>query len=148
MAVLGDQLENDQQQPQSGAEAAAAALSSLSTSADNDPWQTTAPAPATSENSFGDDFKPFAPLPDSIEYLTSLESKLVRVQKTGSLVRDLQAKREDEMRRFMAGDHEAVQQYQIEEGEMVASAAKVIQDNPLIRRIAPELQVRRKIRKN
>ena len=60
--------------------------------------------PATTNNSFEDSFKPFVKLPDSKEYLNSLEARLAKVQKKGSIVRDLQQRRQDEMKRFLDGE--------------------------------------------
>ena len=56
------------------------------------------------EDAFTNTKAPFERLPDSAEYLAGLEAKLSRVQQKGSLVRDLQKRREDEVRRFMTGN--------------------------------------------
>ena len=77
------------------------------TAATNDPWPTGPAKTGTSGNDFEDSFvnsqdqSPFEKLPDSDSYLASLEAKLERVQKKGGLVKDLQRRREDEMRRFI-----------------------------------------------
>lgn len=77
------------------------------TSATNDPWPTGPTATGSSGNDFEDSFvdsqaqNSFEKLPDSDSYLASLEAKLERVQKKGGLVKDLQRRREDEMRRFI-----------------------------------------------
>ena len=138
MAILGDPRQQSEQE-----EAGARPL--CPTAASNDPWRPEgddASEDATSgDNSFSDSFKPpIERLPDSDEYLAALEAKLVRVQKKGSLVRDLQKKREDEMRRFVDSQDDAVRS---EESDWVdrQDLASGTTENPLIRRIAPDRQV-------
>jgi len=60
--------------------------------------------------------------------------------KKGSLVRDLQKKREDEMRRFVDSQDDAIRS---EESDWVdrQDLASGTTENPLIRRIAPDRQV-------
>ena len=143
MAILGDPRQQSEQE-----EAGPARPPLCPTAASNDPWRTeegddTADEDATSgeSNSFSDSFKPpIERLPDSDEYLAALEAKLVRVQKKGSLVRDLQRKREDEMRRFVDCQDDAVRS---EESDWVdrQDLASGTTENPLIRRISPDRQV-------
>ena len=112
------------------------------TAASNDPWAGSA-ASEDATNSFTDDFKPFVPLPDSAEYLAGLESKLARVQKKGSMVRDLQKKREDEMRRFLDApvDSSSSSVSNASAVESSDSLATPVIDNAVVRKIAPERQV-------
>ncbi len=136
--------------------------------ANNDPWRRTddgggggggggggdndGGSEAAATNAFSDDFKPFVRLPDSDEYLASLESKLARVQKKGSMVRDLQSKREDAMRRFLddgaRGDGSAMSSTEVrsdgergEEDTAASDLATPVIDNAVVRKIAPEKQV-------
>ena len=142
MAILGD----PQQQSEEQEEERSRPL--CPTAASNDPWHlegtesSDAPEnPTIGDNSFSDSFRPpIERLPDSDEYLASLEAKLVRVQKKGSLVRDLQKKREDEMRRFINNQDDAVRG---EQNDWVnrQDLASGTTENPIIRRIAPERQV-------
>ncbi len=72
-------------------------------------------------------------LADSQEYLKRLEAKLERLQRGNgnkSLLKDLEAKRKDEMRRFLDDETRRAQQ-----DEEVESA---IANNELLRRLAPE----------
>ena len=144
MAILGDPRQQSEQE-----EAGGARPPLCPTAASNDPWRPepegddAASEDATSgdNNSFSDSFKPpIERLPDSDEYLAALEAKLVRVQKKGSLVRDLQRKREDEMRRFVDCQDDAVRN---EESDWVdrQDLASGTTENPLIRHIAPDRQV-------
>ena len=142
MAILGDPQQQSEQEENR-------ARPLCPTSASNDPWRlqegnesSDAPDDATSgDKSFTDSFRPpIERLPDSVEYLAALEAKLVRVQKKGSLVRDLQKKREDAMRRFIDSQDDAVRGEQSDwvSPEDIASGTT---ENPIIRRIAPERQV-------
>lgn len=73
------------------------------------------------------------PLPDSAEYLAHLETKLKRLctqKDSSSLVKDLQARRDDEMRRFLQ-DSQSISTH---------SEDQDIDINPILRRIAPERQ--------
>ncbi|XP_059085108.1 uncharacterized protein LOC131882084 [Tigriopus californicus] len=75
------------------------------------------------------------PLPDSAEYLAHLEAKLNRLQTPkGSLVQDLKARREDEMRRFLQDS-----QWTHANSED-SSQNQDIHINPILRRLAPERQ--------
>ena len=143
MAILGDpQLQSDSEQEEERPRPL------CPTSASNDPWRQEgsesgdASENATSgDNSFSDSFRPpIERLPDSDEYLAALEAKLVRVQKKGSLVRDLQKKREDEMRRFIDSQDDTVRG---EQSDWVnrQDLASGTTENPIIRRIAPDRQV-------
>ena len=141
MAILGDpQQQTDQEEDRP--------RPLCPTAASNDPWRQEGNGSsdasengASGDNSFSDSFKPpIERLPDSDEYLATLEAKLLRVQKKGSMVRDLQKKREDEMRRFIDCQDDAIRSEQSDwvDRQDVASGTT---ENPLIRRIAPDRQV-------
>ncbi len=115
----------------------------------NDPWrnghQSASEGETVGPAAFEDDFvdrtntgatDPTLPrLPDSDEYLASLEAKLARVQSRGSLVRDLCQKREDEMRRLLGRDAENETSAVIDPW-----SEEPLRDNPLLRRLAPSTQ--------
>ena len=114
----------------------------------NDPWQSDHPSPTPQTPSdpaagFEDNFASpednvvaaVEQLPDSQEYLAALEAKLKRVQKKGSMVKDLEKRREDEMRRFLAGGDPLAT---ADLGLDAEGAGGDLGDSALLRFIAPE----------
>ena len=91
----------------------------------------------SAEKAFDDDFvqenENYQPLPDSEEYLQTLESKLKKIQKT-SLTKSLSERRADEARRLL--DSQA-QQVQVE-NELLDDAQ--VPENLVLRRICPQKQ--------
>ena len=147
MAVLREDRDTRRQQTE---QARVCHLSS--TSASNDPWSTNENEANVawenadgSGNFFSDSFRPpIVKLPDSQEYLARLEAKLNRVQKKGSLLRDLQKKREDEMRRFIDVQDDSIGREQSDWAKQ-QDVACATTENPIIRIIAPERQVRARL---
>ncbi|CAL8104467.1 unnamed protein product [Orchesella dallaii] len=101
--------------------------------------QPTEESGADCELSFGDNFKPFVKLPDSQDYLESLERKLKVVQKGGkkgptaeSILRSLEQTKESCMIKLLSN---SVEQLTIE-GEIFEE----LKVNPLLKKLAPERQ--------
>ena len=126
-------------------------LTMSSTPASNDPWSTNKNESngawenaEGSGNFFPDSFRPpIEKLPDSKEYIGRLEAKLNRVQKKGSLLRDLQKKREDEMRRFVDDQDDASRRGQSDWARLQdADVACATTENPILRIISPDKQVK------
>jgi len=92
------------------------------------------------EKSFDDNFapekSPYNPLPDTEDYIKTLESKLKKVQKSGSLSSNLSAKRLDDARRLLDSAAQSVNADL--PPELIQDPQ--IQDNPLLRTIFPEKQ--------
>lgn len=121
------------------------AHSSESTSAWGQPSSEEA-ATASGQEGFDDDFvnrnnsvidnSSYQPLPDTTEYIKSLETKLKKVQKSGSLASNLSAKRADEARRLLDS---AAQSVNADLPPEIIQDPQ-IQDNPVLRTIFPEKQ--------